>query len=139
MAEEKNNGGGGRTAATAGIIALLLLLGAVGLIITFAYSRLVAVNVFPSYAEEQFMVCYGMYTGTASTGIMLLRELDPDFATPAADNLVYQNLPAMVIGFPIMILATMAPTQPWLVMGIMAVFFAALNVVLFRKKIFKKK
>lgn len=118
---------------------ILLLLGAVGLIITFAYSRLVAVNVFPSYAEEQFMVCYGMYTGTASTGIMLLRELDPDFATPAADNLVYQNLPAMVIGFPIMILATMAPTQPWLVMGIMAVFFAALNVVLFRKKIFKKK
>lgn len=43
---------------------------------------------------------YGMLTGTASTGIILLREIDKDFKTPAADNLVYQNSPAIVFGFP---------------------------------------
>jgi len=82
---------------------------------------------------------YGMLTGTASTGIILLRELDSKFETPAADNMVYQNFPAIVLGFPIMFLATLAPTRPGLVLFILAAFFAVLNVFLFRSKIFKRK
>lgn len=85
------------------------------------------------------MVTYGMLTGTASTGIVLLRELDPDFKTPAAENLVYQNFPAMVFGFPLMLLAAIAPEQPVLVLLIMAAFFVVMNLILFRSRIFKKK
>ena len=85
------------------------------------------------------MVMYGMLTGTASTGIILLREIDPDFKTPASENLVYQNFPAMVFGFPMMLLAAIAPEQPLLVLIIMIVFFAVMNVILFRRQIFKKK
>ena len=73
------------------------------------------------------------------TGIILLREIDGDFKTPVADNLVYQNFPAMVFGFPILLLATMAPTQPYLTLGIVAVFLVAINILLFRSFIFKKK
>lgn len=82
---------------------------------------------------------YGMLTGTASTGIMLLREIDSEFKTPASDNMVYQNFPAIVLGFPMMFLATLAPQKPILTLIIFVLFFAVLNVVLFRSRIFKKK
>ena len=82
---------------------------------------------------------YGMLTGTASTGIILLREIDGDFKTPAADNMVYQNFPAIVFGFPMMLLATLAPVKPYLTMIILVVFFIGMNILLFRSKIFKKR
>ena len=118
---------------------VIVILGLVGAFSTYYYSHFVAKKLFPGYVEEQFMVTYGMLTGTASTGIILLRELDPDFKTPASENLVYQNFPAMVFGFPLMLLAAIAPTKPVLVLIIMAVFFIVMNVILFRKAIFKKK
>ena len=82
---------------------------------------------------------YGMLTGTASTGVILLREIDGDFKTPVADNLVYQQFPAMVFGFPILLLATMAPTQPYLTLGIVTVFAVAINLLLFRSMIFRRR
>jgi ESS family glutamate:Na+ symporter len=82
---------------------------------------------------------YGMLTGTASTGIILLREIDGEFKTPAADNLVYQNFPAIAFGFPMMLLATLAPKKPILTLIIFVLFFLALNVILFRSFIFKKR
>ena len=80
-----------------------------------------------------------MLTGTASTGIILLREVDQDFKTPASDNLVYQNFPAIVLGFPMMFLATLAPVKPLLTLGIFVAFFVVLNVLLFRSKLFRRK
>jgi len=118
---------------------LILLLGLVGAFSTYFYNRLVAKKLFSAYQEEQFMVMYGMLTGTASTGIILLRELDPDFKTPAAENLVYQNFPAMVFGFPMMLLAAIAPTKPVMTFLILVGFFIVMNVILFRKQIFEKK
>lgn len=118
---------------------ILLILGVVGLVITYAYNLFVAKVLFKKYENEQFLMMYGMLTGTASTGIILLREIDGDFKTPAADNLVYQNFPAIVFGFPMMLLATLAPGQPLLTFGILVVFFAAMNLILFRSKIFKRK
>ena len=115
------------------------ILGGSGLIVTYAYNRFVAKKLFKSYSEEQFLAMYGMLTGTASTGIILLREVDGNFETPAADNLVYQNFPAIVLGFPLLILATFAPKQPILTVVILLVFFLVLNVVLFRSFIFKRR
>ena len=118
---------------------IILILGVVGMVITYIYNRYVAVKLFPDYREEQFLVMYGMLTGTASTGIILLREIDGNFKTPASDNLVYQNLPAIVFGFPMMLLATLAPKKPILTLIIFIVFFATLNIILFRNQIFKRK
>ena len=118
---------------------IMLILGVAGLIITYAYNRLVANTLFKDYPEEQFLAMYGMLTGTASTGIILLREVDGDFKTPAADNLVYQNFPAIAFGFPMMLLATLAPVKPALTLGIVVAFFAVMNVILFRSKIFRRK
>lgn len=118
---------------------LILILGVVGLLITYFYNRLVAVKLFKEYQEEQFLTMYGMLTGTASTGIILLREIDNDFQTPAADNMVYQNFPAIVFGFPMMLLATLAPQKPALTMVILIAFFIVMNVILFRSFIFRRK
>ena len=118
---------------------ILAIMGVLGAVATYWYTRKVAVTLFPGYVEEQFLTTYGMLTGTASTGIILLREIDGRFQTPAADNMVYQNFPAIVFGFPMMLLATLAPRQPYLTFGILIAFFIAMNVLLFRSKIFGKK
>ena len=118
---------------------MLAVMGLLGAIITYWYTRKIAVTLFPGYAEEQFLTTYGMLTGTASTGIILLREIDGRFETPAADNMVYQNFPAIVFGFPMMLLATLAPEKPLLTYGILIAFFIAMNILLFRSKIFQKK
>lgn len=118
---------------------ILLVLGVVGLLITYGYVSLVCRKLFPEYSEEQFLAMYGMLTGTASTGIILLREVDKNLSSFAAENLVYQTLPAIVFGFPMMIVATLTPQIPLITLGIIVVYFAVLNIVLFRSKIFKKK
>ena len=117
---------------------VLLVMGVVGLTVTYFYVRFVCHRLFPAYAEQQFLAMYGMLTGTASTGVILLREIDGDFKTPVADNLVYQNFPAMVFGFPILLLATMAPTKPYMTLAIVFVFMIAINILLLRSLIFKK-
>ena len=118
---------------------IILIMGVVGLVSTYIYNYIVAHTLFKDYAEEQFLTMYGMLTGTASTGIILLREIDGEFKTPAADNMVYQNFPAIVFGFPMMLLATLAPVKPILTLIIFIVFFIAMNLILFRSLIFKKK
>ena len=118
---------------------MIVVLGLVGALATYFYNRVVANALFKEYKEEQFLVMYGMLTGTASTGIILLREIDKEFKTPAAENLVYQNFPAIVFGFPIMLLAAMVPKQPLFVLLIMAGLIIVMNLILFRSKIFRKK
>ena len=118
---------------------IVLILGVAGLFSTYGYLRFVCKKLFPDYEEEQFLMMYGMLTGTASTGTILLREVDGEFKTPAADNMVYQNFPAIVFGFPLMLLANLAPNQPELTLAILIAFFAVMNLILFRSFIFKKK
>ena len=117
---------------------IILILGFLGLVLTYFYNYYVAKKLFPEYTEEQFLMMYGMLTGTASTGVILLREIDGSFRTPAADNMVYQNFPAIVFGFPLMLLANLAPVQPVLTLGILVGFFAVMNVILFRDSLFAK-
>lgn len=118
---------------------IMLILGISGAVATYLYLRAVSKKLFPEYAEEQFLMMYGMLTGTASTGTILLREIDGEFKTPAADNMVYQNFPAIVFGFPLMLLATLAPAKPYLAFGLLAAFMVVMNVILFRSFIFKGK
>ncbi len=80
-----------------------------GALITYWQVKFIAKRIFPAYADESFLALYGMLTGTASTGVILLREIDPMFETPAASNLIYQQLWAIVFGFPMLLLLGLAP------------------------------
>lgn len=118
---------------------ILLILAVAGLVSTYLYNLFVAKKLFGEYADEQFLAMYGMLTGTASTGAILLRELDHDFKSPASDNLIYQTVPAIAFGFPIMLLATFAPKYPLIAFGIFVALFVVMNIILFRRQIFKRK
>ena len=121
---------------------VLLLLALFGTVLTFVYVNFVCKKLFPSYRHEQFLAFFGMLTGTASTGMILLREVDGSYRTPASENLVYQSLPAIVFGFPLMFLAPYAATSDTaaiITCAIVGVCFIVLNILLFRRSIFKKQ
>ena len=115
---------------------------ALGALVTFVYVLWISKHLYPDYKYEGFFSMFGMLTGTASNGMILLREIDPKFETPAANNLVLQALAAVVLGFPVLLLVGIAPqsmTSTWITLGILVAFWAILTVFMLRKKIFKKK
>ncbi|MBO6027010.1 MAG: hypothetical protein J6P73_07170, partial [Bacteroidales bacterium] len=115
---------------------------ALGAAVTFFYVLWISKHLYPDYKYEGFFSMFGMLTGTASNGMILLREIDPKFETPAANNLVLQTLAAIVLGFPVLLLMGFAPQSlkaTWITLGILVVFWSALTVFMLRKKIFKKK
>lgn len=116
-----------------------ILFGILGAVGTYFYLRVICKKVFPNYVENQFLMMYGMLTGTASTGVILLREMDKDLTSEAAENIVLQNIPAMILGFPLMIIANNAPNMPLATYFIVIGLFIVFNLFLFRKKIFKKR
>lgn len=114
---------------------ILLILGIAGMLVTYFYVKFVCNKLFPAYKDEQFLAMYGMLTGTASTGMILLREVDPEYKGPVAENLVLQQVPAMVFGFPLMLLATMAPRMPFVTWLIIFGLFVVMQIILFRRTI----
>ncbi len=124
------------------LIAPLVLICVIGTIVTYFYVLKTTRYLFPDYSEEAFLSLFGMLTGTASTGMILLREVDKNFETPAADNLIYQTFYAIAFGFPIMLLIGYAPQglkQSLITLGVLAVMAVGFNIALFRRKIFRKK
>ena len=129
----------------------LLAVCIVGAVATYIQLDFISKRIYPEYRAESFLSLYGMLTGTASTGVILLREIDPLFKTPAASNLVYQQLWAIVFGFPMLLLLGYAPigltadpattnlTNVWITLAALTVLFIVMNVILFRRDIFKKK
>ena len=103
--------------------------------------RWICRQLFSKYEGEQFLAMYGMLTGTASTGLILLRQADPNHKTPASGNLVYQNLWAIVFGFPCCCSwgGGPEPYHVWITLGLVTLLLAVMLVILFRSKLFKKK
>jgi len=86
-----------------------ILMAVAGAIITLLHLRMVCKWVYPSYYSEGLMSMYGMMTGTISSGVLLLRELDPELKTPAANNLVLGSSFGILFGAPLLVLAGIAP------------------------------
>jgi len=113
-----------------------------GAVCSYIYLRVICRRVFPMYEDEAFLSLYGMLTGTASTGAILLREVDPTFKSQASDNLVYHQPWAILFGFPIFLLLGVAPQSLGkcaLTLGICIVLFITMNAILLRRHIFKTK
>ena len=83
---------------------------------------------------------FGMMTGTISSGILLLREIDPLYETPAANSLVVGSGTAVVLALPVLLLvgiAPQSPVMPFIVVLLAVVYLTILLVLIF--KIGKKK
>lgn len=122
-----------------GIWMPLLLVCTLGAVATFLYVRICAFHLYPEYRYEGFFSMFGMLTGTASNGMILLREIDPKFETPAANNLVLQTIPAIAFGFPVLLLMGFGPQSMkscLITMGILAGAFVLFALFIFRSKFF---
>lgn len=120
----------------------LLFVCIAGALITYWYVLFICRKLFPDYADEMFLTMFGMLTGTASTGIILLREIDPLYQTPASHNLIYQNLWSILLGAPmLLLLGFTARSFSWTLtcLGILTALFLGILVLQFRSTLFRKK
>lgn len=81
-----------------------LIITVIGGLVTIWFILKVSQRIYKTDILENALAMYGMLTGTISTGIALLREVDPHFKTQAAKNLVFGSGTGLVFGLPLMIL-----------------------------------
>lgn len=117
-----------------------LVMAILGGIVTYIYLMYMCKKLYPDYVYEGFFSMYGMLTGTISSGVLLLREIDPTFKTPAANNLITGSSFGIIFGAPLLVLISLAgkgEALVWAVFGIIIVYLALLLLFIF--KVGKKK
>ena len=85
------------------------LLAVGGGIVTWLHLSAVCKAVYPDYYYEGLVSMYGMLTGTISSGVLLLREIDPELETLAANNLITGSSFGILLGAPVLFLVSFAP------------------------------
>ncbi len=119
-----------------------ILMAVAGGVVTFVYLMFMSKKLYKGYEYEGFFSMYGMLTGTISSGVLLLREIDPQMKTPAANNLVTGSSFGIVFGAPLLILISMAPkndVMTFIVFGLVCIYLAALLLFIFKAGKSKKK
>ncbi|MCR4580664.1 MAG: sodium:glutamate symporter [Treponema sp.] len=104
-----------------------------GCAVTFIYLKILSKKIYKGYEEEGFISMFGMLTGTISSGILLVREIDPNFETPAANNLVSGSGVGIAFGAPILILIGLAPKSTqmcFISLLLLAVYMAILLLII---------
>ena len=85
---------------------------------------------------------YGTLTGTASNGVILMKEIDPGLRTPTSSLYILSNFPAMVMIAPLLLMLGFAGkslTNAIIACAIFFVLWLVYTIFLFRRRIFKKK
>ncbi|HHU23064.1 MAG TPA: sodium:glutamate symporter [Clostridiales bacterium] len=111
-----------------------ILMSIAGGAVTWFYLVWVCKHVYKGYFYEGLMSMYGMMTGTISSGILLLREIDPNYETPAANNLVVGSSFAIVFGAPMLIFIGLAPKSDlmcFVTLGLCFIYFLILMMFIF--------
>ena len=120
----------------------IVILSVVGTIITYAYIRKVSKECFKGFENEFFLMSFGTLTGTASNGMILMKEVDPGLKTPTSSLYILSNFPAMVMIAPLLFLLGFAGkslTNAIIACAIFFVLWIVYTMFLFRRRIFKKK
>ena len=124
---------------------LIIALCAAGAIITVIYVRIMTKLCFKNFQHEAFLVNFGTLTGTASNGMIFLREIDPNYETPTSDIFITSQLPAMIFVAPLLLLLNSSAeslTGCYIALGIFTGLFIIYTVFLVltaKGIIFKKK
>ena len=117
-----------------------IIMAVAGGVTTFLYIMFISKKIFKGYVYEGFFSMYGMLTGTISSGVLLLREIDPQMKTPAANNLITGSSFAIAFGAPLLVLISIAPKSDfmtYLAFGLVIIYF--LTLFLFIMKAGKRK
>lgn len=116
----------------------------VGAIVTFIYVHLMSKLCFKDIEQECFLTNFGTLTGTASNGMIFLREIDPNYETPMSNIFIVSQLPAMLFVAPLLLLLNLSAesiTGCYIALGIFAGLFVLYTafLVLCSKGIIGKK
>ena len=120
----------------------IVVLSILGALLTYLYIRKATKECFPGFEHEMFLMSYGTLTGTASNGVILMKEIDPNLQTPTSSLYILSNFPAMVMIAPLLLLLGFAGkslTNAIIACAIFFVLWAVYTIFLFRRRIFKKK
>lgn len=82
----------------------VLLLTTLGGLVTILYMIRLVPRVLPEDKLPNLLGFYGMLTGTISTGLALVKAVDPKFQSNTADNLVMGSATAIMFGFPLLLI-----------------------------------
>ena len=94
-------------------------------------------RIYPNYYYAGFFSMFGMMTGTISSGVLLLREVDSELKTPAANNLLVGSAFAILLGGPMLLLVGIAPNSTgatFACLGICVVYMAALLALMLKAR-----
>ena len=120
----------------------IVILSIVGTLVTYIYIRLVAKECFKGFEHEFFLMSFGTMTGTASNGMILMKEVDPGLRTPTSSLYILSNFPAMVMIAPLLFLLSFAGQSLINAIIACAIFFVLwviYTMFLFRRRIFRKR
>ena len=118
-----------------GLVLPFVLLVIFGTITTWFHLAWVCKAVYGGYYYEGLISMYGMMTGTISSGILLVREIDPRLETPAANNLVIGSTFAILLGAPVLVLvglATQSNAMCFATLGIALAYLVILDLIIFK-------
>ena len=115
-----------------------ILMAVAGAIVTLFHLKFVCKKVYGDYYYEGLLSMYGMMTGTISSGVLLLREIDPQLETPASNNLIIGSSFAILLAVPLLVLVSLAPKSTMMTIItlflLLIYYFILLAIVCKRKK-----
>ena len=120
----------------------IIILTAAGSVITYFYIRKTAKNCFKGMEHEFFLMSFGTLTGTASNGMILMKEIDPSLRTPVSSLYVQSTFPAMILVAPLLFFLNFAAasfTNAIIACIVFFVLFVVYTLFLFRRRILKKR
>lgn len=118
-----------------GLVLPFVLLVIAGTVVTWFHLRWVCKAVYGDYYYEGLISMYGMLTGTISSGVLLLREIDPQLETPAANNLVVGSSFGILLGAPVLVLVGLAAKSNamcFLTLALAAAYLIILDLLIFK-------
>ena len=125
-----------------GLFVPFILICAAGAVVTWFWLTFVCKKVYDGYYYEGLLSMFGMMTGTIGSGILLLREIDPNYETPAANNLILGSSFGILFGAPMLVLIGIAKEglgKALMTVGILLVYLAILIAVILLVKPKSKK
>ncbi|MBQ8354185.1 MAG: hypothetical protein IJY40_00980 [Oscillospiraceae bacterium] len=120
----------------------IVILSLAGTLATYIYIRKVAKECFRDFEHEFFLMSFGTFTGTASNGMILMKEIDPGLRSPTSSLYILSNFPAMVMIAPLLLLLSFAGRSLMnaaIACGIFFTLWLGYTVFLFRRRIFRKR
>ncbi|HHU18657.1 MAG TPA: S-layer homology domain-containing protein [Bacilli bacterium] len=121
----------------------VLILTTIGGFVTIWFLVWIVPRLFPNEKLANTLGYYGMLTGTISTGMALIKAVDPKFQSNATDNLVMGSATAITFGFPLLLLLNVPivgylENQPimyvYTLIGLVVYFVGLMAMLLYRSR-----